>query len=73
MYYDDSLHVSRRHFLQGMGGGFGMAALAALIQTDSLQAGSPSEKPSPSKTHTPHHAATARAVIQIFCPGGMSH
>lgn len=58
--------LSRRNFLSQFSG----AALASLLARDGLQAGETSNplaaKPSP-------FAPKAKAVIQIFCPGGMSH
>ena len=54
---------SRRQFLHRLGDGFGAAALAAMLADDALAANS----------KQPHHLAKAQAVIQIFCPGGMSH
>jgi hypothetical protein len=53
--------VSRREVLSRIGGGFGGMALASLLgRTDA------------SGTAL-HHRPTAKRVIQIFCPGGMSH
>ena len=49
---------SRRDFLKGIGGGFGLMALGDLLAHEPQPAG--------------HHPAKAKAVIQIFCPGGMS-
>ena len=56
-----NLHMSissRRDFLKGVGGGFGLMALGDLLAHEPQPAG--------------HHPAKAKAVIQIFCPGGMS-
>lgn len=50
--------TTRRTFLRTAGGGFGGLALAAMLASDG-QAGT-------------NHPAKAKAVIQIFCPGGMS-
>jgi hypothetical protein len=58
--------VDRRDFLWELGGGLGGVALASLL--NEAQAASVS---APGKGL--HHAAKAKAVIQIFCPGGMSH
>ena len=58
---------SRRDFLNTLGGGFGSVALASMLEQDAWAATNPL---SPRK---PHHAAKAKAVIQIFCPGGLSH
>ena len=49
--------ITRRAALQLAGGGLGSVALSAMLHA---------EQPA-------HHAAKARSVIQIFCPGGMSH
>lgn len=59
--------LSRREALRRAGGGLGSLALASLLQ-DEAQAQS-----SPLSARSPHHPAKARAVIQIFCPGGLSH
>lgn len=53
---------SRRNFLHTLGG----TALAALMHRDARGASLLSAKRG-------HYAAKARAVIQIFCPGGLSH
>ncbi|MBC8325836.1 MAG: DUF1501 domain-containing protein [Verrucomicrobia subdivision 3 bacterium] len=49
---------SRREFLRHLGGGFGLMALGDLLARAPQAVG--------------HHPAKAKAVIQIFCPGGMS-
>ena len=54
--------IHRRHFLQSFSG----AALASLLHRDAAAAGSLSPKGG-------QHTAKAKRVIQIFCPGGMSH
>lgn len=58
--------ASRRDFLHRLGDGFGGMALAALLN-DAAQA------ESPLAAKATHHPARAKAVIQIFCPGGLSH
>ncbi|WP_437185231.1 DUF1501 domain-containing protein [Planctomicrobium sp. SH668] len=60
---------SRRDFLWQAGGGLGGVALAALLQDDSPL----SAAEHPSGRGLPHFAPKAKAVIQIFCPGGLSH
>ena len=55
------LHRSRREFLQSLGCGFGTMALGGLLAKEALGGGM-----------APHHPAKAKAVIQIFCPGGIS-
>jgi len=58
---DDAMPVAsgRREFLRSAAGGFGALALTHLLAGRS-DAGM-------------HHAARAKRVIQIFCPGGVSH
>ena len=58
--------LSRRALLRELGGGLGGVALAALM--NEAQAATNPLAPRPG-----HHPAKARAVIQIFCPGGLSH
>ncbi|EMI21143.1 protein containing DUF1501 [Rhodopirellula maiorica SM1] len=50
---------SRRAFLKNAAGGLGGLALTAMLADETGAA--------------MHHAPKARRVIQIFCPGGMSH
>lgn len=59
----NQFYISRRQMLGMMGDGFGVCALMAMLQADGASA---DEK-------MPHHSPKAKAVIQIFCPGGMSH
>ena len=61
---------SRRKFLQGLGDGFGIAALATLLNDEAAQAANPDPA---SRVLQPHHPAKATSVIEIFCPGGLSH
>ncbi len=58
--------VTRRDFLWELGGGLGGVALAAMM--NDAQAATNPLAPKPG-----HHPAKAKAVIQIFCPGGLSH
>jgi hypothetical protein len=60
--------LSRRDFLEQAGGGFGAMALSALLSRESLSSTGSALLPK-----APHLAPKARAVIQIFCPGGLSH
>lgn len=53
---------TRRNFLHSLSG----AAFASLLHRDAAAA-------SPLAPKGGHHTAKARAVIQIFCPGGLSH
>ena len=54
---------TRRDFLHQLGGGFGSMALASLLHSDAHGA----------EGQKLHHPAKATSVIQIFCPGGLSH
>ncbi len=59
--------VNRRDFLWQLGGGLGGVALTAMMAEANAAAKNPlAPKP-------PHFAPKAKAVIQIFCPGGLSH
>lgn len=58
--------LSRRDFLWELGGGLGGVALAAMM--NEAQAAT-----NPLAPKAGHHGAKAKAVIQIFCPGGLSH
>jgi hypothetical protein len=58
--------VTRRDFLWELGGGLGGVALAAML--NDAQAAT-----NPLAPKAAHHPAKAKAVIQIFCPGGLSH
>src|SRR3712207_5387301 len=59
---------SRREFLWRSGGGLGGIALANLLLTDNLLAGSGSS----GSSVYPHHAPRAKRVIQLFMNGGAS-
>ncbi len=71
---------SRREFLWKSGGGLGGVALTALLADErrSRAEGSTTldatrnTPSSPLAPRPPHHAPSANAVIQIFCPGGLS-
>ena len=61
---------TRRDFLWRSGGGLGGIALTSLLQ----QAGKLGAQAAPPLAPRPTpHPAKAQRVIQIFCPGGMSH
>ena len=65
-------NFSRRKFLNLAGAGFGSVALAALLRDDGLLAAD-SAVTNPLAPRSGHFPATATNVIQIFCPGGLSH
>lgn len=58
---------SRRDFLQQTAGGFGSMALASMLH------GEVEAATNPLSSKLGHHPSKAQAVIQIFCPGGLSH
>jgi len=61
---------TRRAFLKNVGGGFGLLALAGLLQQQGLLA---DEKPvNPLAPKTPHFPAKAKSVIWLFMNGGPS-
>lgn len=65
----DRSPLSRRDFLTHAGGGLGGVALTAMLgrEVRAAQAIDPlAARPAP-------HPARAKRVIQIFCPGGLSH
>src|SRR6516225_39343 len=61
---------SRREFLQRAGGGFGLVALAGLLEKQGLLAGPTPVNPLAPKE--PHFPAKAKAVIWLFMNGGPS-
>ena len=70
--------VSRRDFLRRAGGGFGLLALASLLNRDGLLAADavtekPLAHPNPLAPRPPHYTPRARAVIFLFMSGGPSH
>jgi len=66
--------VNRRDFLWQLGGGLGGVALSAMLAeahaADAISGPRPANLLAPKP---PHFAPKAKAVIQIFCPGGLSH
>ena len=65
------VYASRRAFLQRVGGGFGMVALAGLLQNEKLLGQAPATNPlAPRPGHFP---AKAKSVIWLFMNGGPSH
>ncbi len=66
-------YASRRDFLRRAGGGFGMLALAGLLQQERLLGESITPGPNPMAPRPGHHPARARAVIWLFINGGPSH
>jgi len=69
---------SRREFLRRAGGGFGLLALASLLDRDGLLAADPITQPvvrgaNPLAPKQPHFAPRVRSVIFLFMSGGPSH
>ena len=65
------IYASRRQFLRRVGGGFGMVALAGLLQSEKLLAqDAPANPLAPRPGHFP---AKAKSVIWLFMNGGPSH
>src|SRR5262249_28697721 len=68
------LYASRRQFLQRVGGGFGLVALAGLLEQDKLLAREdPASPTNPLAPRPGHFAAKAKSVIWLFMNGGPSH
>jgi hypothetical protein len=63
----------RREFLRSAGGGFGLIALAGLLDEQGLLAAEPSDAADPLAPRRPHRRARARSVIFLFMAGGPSH
>jgi hypothetical protein len=63
------LYSSRREFLQKAGGGFGLLALAGLLQESAASAPDPRQPLAP---RSAHHASKAKSVIWLFMNGGPS-
>lgn len=61
--FQDLSMGTRRSFLQQLGGGFGWLAFAGLTAAEAVAGRQPAA----------HFPQKAKRVIQIFCPGGMSH
>lgn len=69
--------LTRREMLWRTGGGIGGLALAHLLNADGLLAATPSasttEAPSPLLPKRPHYKPKAKAIINLFMMGGVSH
>src|SRR5262245_24500375 len=64
-------YPSRRTFLSRAGGGFGMLALAGLLDGEGLLA-KPAAATNPLAPRLPHFAGKAKSVIWLFMNGGQS-
>lgn len=65
--------ATRRDFLWEAGGGIAGVALASLLSREGLLSASDSSTTNPLAEKPTHFPAHATNVIQIFCPGGLSH
>lgn len=68
--------LPRREVLMALGSGFGGLALASLLVEDEQSAAGPLLKPptgNPLQCRPAQFSQKASSVIQIFCPGGLSH
>ncbi|MCC6362470.1 MAG: DUF1501 domain-containing protein [Bryobacterales bacterium] len=64
--------LSRRELLQRAGGGIASLAFADLLNTEQARAAG-ADAANPLAPRAPHFPAKAKAVISIFCYGGVSH
>ena len=71
--YQHLIPKTRRDFLSKTGGGLGGVALAALLNRDSLLSANGITARNPLANRPAPFPATANCVIEIFCPGGLSH
>lgn len=67
-----SIYDSRRDFLQRVGNGFGLLALAGLLEQDGRLATAAPAPPNPLAPKQPHFPAKAKSVIWLFMNGGPS-
>src|SRR6478752_384793 len=66
-----SVYGSRREFLRRVGNGFGLVALAGLLDQEQARAQRLAVNPMAPKA--PHFPARAKSVIWLFMNGGPSH
>src|SRR5438045_9723911 len=66
--------TNRRDFLKKAGAGFGLLALADLLQDDGLLAAdtAPSQALDPMMPRPPHYPAKAKSIIWLFMEGAPS-
>jgi hypothetical protein len=64
--------INRREFLQRAGAGFGVLALAGLLERDGLLAAESPAVAGPLVPKSGHHPARAKSVIWLFMEGGPS-
>jgi hypothetical protein len=69
-------YSSRREFLMRAGGGFGMLALAGMLDAQSGSTRQEWSPPNPARPLAPrpgHHPSKAKSIIWLFINGGPSH
>src|SRR5437879_1270944 len=66
------MYGSRREFLSRVGGGFGMAALASMLDAQEPAWRGPDPR-FPLAPRIGHHPAKAKSIIWLFINGGPSH
>jgi len=64
--------TNRRDFLKKAGAGFGLLALADLLQDHGLLAAEPDEILDPMALRQPHYPAKAKSIIWLFMEGAPS-
>jgi hypothetical protein len=64
--------ASRRDFLRGAGGGFGLLALTSILHEQGLLADEPATDANPFAPKKPHFEAKAKRVLFLFMSGGPS-
>ena len=65
-------YCSRRDLLSQLGGGIAGVAFADLLNRNGLLAQTPAQSKSPLAPKVPHFPTKVKAVISIFCYGGVS-
>ncbi|MFN9346067.1 MAG: DUF1501 domain-containing protein, partial [Planctomycetota bacterium] len=66
---ESSIRSARRDWLANLGSGLGALACSTLLHRDTLASASEVS----GTDRGLHHPARAKHVIEIFCPGGLSH
>ncbi|MEK0424077.1 MAG: hypothetical protein RJB11_168, partial [Planctomycetota bacterium] len=66
---ESSIRCARRDWLASLGTGLGALAASTLLHRDTLAGAQEAS----SHQQGLHHPARAKHVIEIFCPGGLSH
>ncbi|HTE21194.1 MAG TPA: DUF1501 domain-containing protein [Armatimonadota bacterium] len=70
---DEDRWLDRREFLAHLGTGLGSIALACLLAEEGGAAPAARADGNPLAPKAPHFPGKAKRVVQIFCPGAVSH